>query len=144
MEQNENQAQVKVERKELHWTEELKNGGSLPYTDVSDSSTGWTAIPGDFFTVRGPQYLTDRIKIPGGESFLQPLALDWIKSSSRIDNVLKLPNNRVMLALDQATRAGVKAPFVWAFNLQVSVSQFEFAFRKIEFMNVLLYKPQVA
>lgn len=122
MEQNESKGQVEGEAKELEWTEELKKGGSLPYTDVSDSSTGWTSIPGDFFTVRGPQYLTDRVKIPGGESLLEPLALDWLKSSARIDNVLKLPNNRVMSALDQAAKAGAKDPFVWAFNLQVSVS----------------------
>lgn len=126
MEQNESKAQVDGNATESDWMEELKNGGSLSYIDVSDTSTGWTSLPGDSFTVRGPQYFIDRIKIPGGESLLQPLALDWLKSSSRIDNVLKLPNNRVMLALDQAKKAGAEDPFVWAFNLQVSISPFIF------------------
>jgi hypothetical protein len=124
MEQNESKGRAEGEAEEVEWTEELKNGGSLSYTDVSDSSAGWTSIPGDFFTVRGPQYLTDRVKIPGGESLLQPLALDWLRSSARVDNVLKLPNNRVVSALAQAAKAGAKDPFVWAFNLQVSVSPF--------------------
>ena len=124
MEQNESKSQAEGEAKELEWVEQLKNGGSLSYSGVSDSSAGWSSIPGDYFTVRGPQYLMDRVKIPGGECLLQPVALDWIKSSARIDNVLKLPNNRVMSALDQAVEAGAKDPFVWAFNLQVSVSPF--------------------
>lgn len=119
MEQNESKGRAEGEAEEVEWTEELKNGGSLSYTDVSDSSAGWTSIPGDFFTVRGPQYLTDRVKIPGGESLLQPLALDWLRSSARVDNVLKLPHNRVVSALAQAAKAGAEDPFVWAFNLQV-------------------------
>jgi len=121
MEQNECKTQVDGSATEPDWTGELRNGGSLPYIDVSDTTTGWTSIPGDFFNVRGPQYLIDRVKIPGGESLLQPLALDWLKSNSRIDNVLKLPNNRVMSALDQAKKTGAEDPFVWAFNLQVSI-----------------------
>lgn len=124
MEQDDSKTQVEGTAKESDWTEELKHGGSLSYIDVSDTSTGWTSIPGDFFTVRGPQYFTDRIKIPGGETLLQPLALDWLKNSSRIDNVLELSNNRVMSALDQAKKTGAEDPFVWAFNLQVSVSPF--------------------
>lgn len=121
--ENEASVQGKYEEAE-EWIEQLKKGGSLSCTDAGESTSGWSSLPGDFFTVRGPHYLADKVKIPGGDCLLKPLAFDWLKSGSRIDNVLENPNHRVTTALGRASKLGKGDPFVWAFNLQVYVSFF--------------------
>lgn len=122
MEEKDNKALGDEDAEERKWTDRLKKGGSVSFIDLSESCTGWSTSPGNFFVVRGPQYLTDKVKISGGDPLLTPLAFDWLKSGSRIDNVMGHPSSRVMKALDQASKRGNGKPFVWAFNLQVCCS----------------------
>lgn len=100
------------------WVETVKSGGAIPCLEPENCPHGWATPSGNSFMVRGPDYLLDRVKIPGGEYLLQPLGFDWIKGSVKICDVLKNPNHRVRKALDDAIARGGK-PFVWAFNLQL-------------------------
>ncbi|KAA8531421.1 hypothetical protein F0562_006226 [Nyssa sinensis] len=68
--------------------------------------------------VRGPEYLSSKVKIPGGEYLLKPLGFDWIKGSTKISEILNNPKHRIRKALESEFPTGNK-PFVWAFNLQV-------------------------
>ncbi|XP_057540294.1 protein ENHANCED DISEASE RESISTANCE 2 isoform X1 [Amaranthus tricolor] len=100
------------------WMNRIKSEGSVPLLEPDNCSNGWASPPGDIFKVRGPDYFTTKVKIPAGEYLLKPLGFDWIKSSSKIVDILKDPNNRIRKALDDKFPEG-NQPFVWAFNLQV-------------------------
>lgn len=124
---------------DMEWEEVVKSGGSVSFIEPNmKDSAGWLSPPGHSFQVRGPQYLTTKVKIAGSKPLFKPLGFDWLKSGSRIDSILEHPNSRVRSALDRATAteeaAGVskkKKPFVWAFNLQVSFCFFFFLLIKL-------------
>ncbi|KAG6741335.1 hypothetical protein POTOM_054568 [Populus tomentosa] len=103
---------------EHQWLEIVKSEGAFPLLDPDNCSSGWASPPGDYFMVRGPEYLTTKTKIPGGEYLLKPLGFDWIKGSNKIAEVLKNPKNRVRKVIEEEFPDGDK-PFVWAFNLQL-------------------------
>ncbi|XP_038678781.1 protein ENHANCED DISEASE RESISTANCE 2-like isoform X2 [Tripterygium wilfordii] len=105
-------------RNEPDWIERVKSGGSVPLLGPDICSYGWMSPPGEKFMVRGPEYLSTRNKIPGGEYLLKPLGFDWVKGSVKIGDVLNHPNSRVRKVLEEEFPTGDK-PFVWAFNLQV-------------------------
>eukprot|EP00249_Psilotum_nudum_P008516 c21333_g1_i2 orf=410-1333(+) len=109
------------ENKDLDWVEKLKRGGSIPMLELDNCANGWASPPGDYFQVRGPGYLTTKVKVPGGECLFTPIAFDWLKCSAKIHNVLTHPNGRVRAAVEEACRAAQNEgdPFIWAFNLQV-------------------------
>ncbi|XVF37679.1 hypothetical protein REPUB_Repub20aG0030400 [Reevesia pubescens] len=67
--------------------------------------------------VRGPDYLSTKVKIPGGKNLLKSLGFDWIKTSTKRGDVLSHHNNRVRKVVDDSFPTGYK-PFIWAFNLQ--------------------------
>ncbi|KAL8153598.1 hypothetical protein V2J09_011358 [Rumex salicifolius] len=100
------------------WIKRVKSGGSIPLLDPENCPNGWASPPGDKFMVRGPQYFSTKIKIPAGDYLLKPLGFDWVKSPTKIGEVLKNPNNRIRKALEKEFPDCDK-PFVWAFNLQV-------------------------
>jgi hypothetical protein len=103
---------------EHQWLERVKSEGAVPLLDPDNCSNGWASPPGDYFMVRGPEYLTTKTKIPGGEYLFKPLGFDWIKGSNKIAEVLKNRKNRVRKVIDEEFPDGDK-PFVWAFNLQL-------------------------
>ncbi|KAL3567429.1 hypothetical protein D5086_030080 [Populus alba] len=103
---------------EHQWLERVKSEGAFPLLDPDNCSNGWASPPGDYFMVRGPEYLTTKTKIPGGEYLLKPLGFDWIKGSNKIAEVLKNQKNRVRKVIEEEFPDGDK-PFVWAFNLQL-------------------------
>ncbi|KAH7277954.1 hypothetical protein KP509_38G016800 [Ceratopteris richardii] len=81
---------------------------------------GWASPPGDNFLVRGPDYFTSRTKVHAGDCLLKSVAFDWIRSSSKISEVLRHPNSRIHAAMKKAGSSGYGSPpFFWAFNLQV-------------------------
>lgn len=104
--------------KEDFWVEKVKSGGSVPFLETDNCPNCWSAPHADKFMVRGPEYLTNKVKIPGGEYLLETLGIDWIKGPTKIGEVLNHPNNRVRKAINEAITLGYK-PFVWAFNLQL-------------------------
>ncbi|WCJ41325.1 hypothetical protein M5689_022204 [Euphorbia peplus] len=103
---------------ESEWIEKIKSEGAVPLLEPDSSSNGWASPPGEKFMVRGPDYFTNKTKIPAKEYLLKPLGFDWIKGSTKIGDILKNPNSRVRKAMDAEFPSGDK-PFVWAFNLQV-------------------------
>lgn len=103
---------------EPEWMRRIKSEGAVPLLEPENCPNGWASPPGDIYKVRGPEYFTTKVKIPAGEYLLKPLGFDWIKSSSKISEILKDPNNRIRKVLDDEFPEGNR-PFVWAFNLQL-------------------------
>ena len=99
------------------WIEKVKSTGSISHLEPDNCPNGWATPSGDIFNVRGPDYLSTKVKIPGGEYLLKPLGFEWIKGTSKICQVLNNPNGRVRKALDEEC-AKDSEPFVWAFNLK--------------------------
>lgn len=103
---------------EHDWMERVKSEGAIPLQAPDNCANGWSSPPGDVFMVRGPEYFKTKVKIPGGGYLLKPLGFDWIKSSTKISEVLSNPKSRVRKVIEDAFPAGEK-PFIWAFNIQV-------------------------
>ncbi|GMI84403.1 hypothetical protein like AT5G10750 [Hibiscus trionum] len=102
------------------WITDSINGGSLRHVDLDTGTNGWASPPGDLFSLRSVNYLTKRQKSPAGDYLLAPLGMDWLKSTSKLDNVLARPDNRVSHALRKAQSLGKSMKsFVFAVNLQV-------------------------
>ncbi|XVE97298.1 hypothetical protein REPUB_Repub03eG0007700 [Reevesia pubescens] len=102
------------------WISESINGGSLRHVDLDNGTNGWASPPGDLFSLRSKNYLTKRQKSPAGEYLLAPLGMDWLKSTSKLDNVLARPDNRVSHSLKKAQSQGKSMKsFIFAVNLQV-------------------------
>ncbi|KAK9997280.1 hypothetical protein SO802_021966 [Lithocarpus litseifolius] len=105
-------------KSELEWIERVRSEGAVPLLEPDNCPNGWAFPPADKFMVRGPEYFSTRVKVPAGEYLLKPIGFDWIKSSTKIGEVLNDPNNRVRKVIEDKFPEGNK-PFVWAFNLQV-------------------------
>ncbi|KAG5592043.1 hypothetical protein H5410_042557 [Solanum commersonii] len=102
------------------WREESITGGSLKHVDLDNGKNGWASPPGDLFNLRGPNYLTKKVKVPSGAWLLQPAGVDWLRSNSKLDHVLARHDNRVMNALKKSHSEGKSMKtFVVAVNLQV-------------------------
>ncbi|XP_031128056.1 cell wall protein IFF6 isoform X2 [Ipomoea triloba] len=104
------------------WIKRVRSEGPVPYLDPDNCSTGWASPSGDIFMVRGPEYFSNKVKIPGGEYLLKPLGFDWIRGPSKLSDLLHNPKNRIRKALEEEFPSGPK-PFVWAFNLQVPTKE---------------------
>ncbi|KAM1135729.1 hypothetical protein ACFX2B_033523 [Malus domestica] len=104
------------EKKELEWIERVRSEGAVPLLDPDNCRNGWASPLGYKFLVRGPDYLSTRVKVPTSEYLLKSLGFDWIRSSTKIGEVLKHPSSRVKKAIGEEFPKGDK-PFVWAFNL---------------------------
>ncbi|KAF5743378.1 hypothetical protein HS088_TW09G01446 [Tripterygium wilfordii] len=102
------------------WISESIEGGSLAHVDLHNGINGWASPPGNVFSLRSRNYFTKRQKSPTGEYLLSPAGMDWLKSSTKLENVLGRPDSRVALALKKAQARG-KSPksFIFAVNLQV-------------------------
>lgn len=105
------------------WILKLKSGGSVPFqNDLLHCSHAWSSPPAHLFRVRASNYLQSKLKSPANACLLTPLAFDWIKSASKISNIMKHPHGRVRAALEHVSASQEPdrhAPFVWVFNLQV-------------------------
>ncbi|EEF46834.1 lipid binding protein, putative [Ricinus communis] len=103
------------------WISDAINGGSLRRVDLENGSNGWASPPGELFSLRSKHYFTKRQKSPAsGGYLLTPAGMDWLKSSTKLDNVLARPDNRVSLALKKSQSQGNSLKsFVFAVNLQV-------------------------
>lgn len=103
---------------EPEWIERVRSEGAVPLLEPDNCPNGWACPPGDNFMVRGPEYFSTKVKIPGGKYLLKSLGFDWVKTSTKFGEVLSHRNNRVRKVVDNAFLTGEK-PFVWAFNLQL-------------------------
>lgn len=108
------------EMKDPVWVQKLKLGGAVNLRDVEECRNGWSSPPGNIFQVRSANYLDSKQKTPGGDWLLKPLAFDWIKSSSKITNVMLHPNGRVRATAEEVRKQQEHGtPFIWVINLQV-------------------------
>ncbi|KAF5456861.1 hypothetical protein F2P56_026293 [Juglans regia] len=102
------------------WISESISGGSLRNVDLHTGTNGWASPPGDLFSLRSKNYFTKRTKTPSGEYLLSPAGMDWLKSTTKLDNVLARSDNRVSHALGKAHALGKSLKsFIFAVNLQV-------------------------
>lgn len=102
------------------WISETVNGGSLRQVNLHTGTNGWASPPGDLFSLRSKNYFSKRIKSPSGEYLFSPAGMDWLKSTTKLDNVLARPDNRVSDALRKAQSLGKSLKsFIFAVNLQV-------------------------
>lgn len=109
-----------VEDNARDWKDVVATTGALKLVALDDGVNGWASPPGHAFNVRGPNYLIKRQKVPAGDWLLKPLGVDWLRSKAKLDNVLSLPDNRVVQALQKARQRGdAHKPFIFAVNLQV-------------------------
>jgi Protein ENHANCED DISEASE RESISTANCE 2, C-terminal len=108
---------------EYDWMEKIKSTGAIPYLELDSScKNGWSTPTSDRFMVRGPTYLSDKVKMPAGEFLLKPLGFDWMKGPTKISEVLSHPNHRIRKTLNELAMTDTDAstrPFIWAFNLQL-------------------------
>ena len=99
---------------------EVINGGSLHHMDLHTGTNGWASPPGDLFSLRSKNYLTKRTKSPSDDYLLVPAKMDWLKSSTKLDNVLTCSDNCVAHALRKAQSQGQSLKsFILAVNLQI-------------------------
>ncbi|KAL6985127.1 hypothetical protein U1Q18_018504 [Sarracenia purpurea var. burkii] len=102
------------------WRDEAINGGSLNHVDLDTGCNGWASPPGDLFSLRAKNYFSKKQKFPSGVWLLQPAGVDWLRSETKLENVLGRPDNRVMHALRKAqSRGKCLKTFVLAVNIQV-------------------------
>ncbi|XP_009363265.2 protein ENHANCED DISEASE RESISTANCE 2-like [Pyrus x bretschneideri] len=103
-----------------HWISESVHGGSLRHVDLTTGTNGWASPPGDLFSLRAKNYLSKKQKGPAGDYLLQPCGTDWLRSSTKLENVLARPDNRVANALRKAQSEGKSLKsFIFAVNLQI-------------------------
>ena len=102
------------------WREEAINGGSLRHVDLHLGSNGWASPPGDLFCLRSKNYFIRKQKSPSGDWLFKPAGVDWLRSTSKLDNVLGRPDNRVAHALRKAQSLNrSQKAFIFAVNLQI-------------------------
>uniref|UniRef100_A0A1J3EAB2 Protein ENHANCED DISEASE RESISTANCE 2-like n=1 Tax=Noccaea caerulescens TaxID=107243 RepID=A0A1J3EAB2_NOCCA len=102
------------------WITETIDGGSLRLVDLHTGINGWASPPGDVFSLRSTNYFTNNQKYPGGDYLLSPAGVDWLKSSTKLVNVLARPDNRVAHALRKAqSRGQSRNSFIFAVSFHV-------------------------
>ncbi|OAY53567.1 protein ENHANCED DISEASE RESISTANCE 2-like [Manihot esculenta] len=102
------------------WISEAINGGSLRRVNLDDGINGWASPPGDLFFLRAKNFFAKRQKCPAGDYLLYPAGMDWLKSTTKLENVLARPDNRVALALRKVQSQGESLKsFIFAVNIQV-------------------------
>ncbi|XWS22219.1 hypothetical protein CRYUN_Cryun29cG0015600 [Craigia yunnanensis] len=52
---------------EPEWIERVRSEGAIPLLEPDHCPNGWACPPGDNFMVRGTEYLSTKVKIPGGD-----------------------------------------------------------------------------
>ncbi|XP_010542743.1 PREDICTED: protein ENHANCED DISEASE RESISTANCE 2-like isoform X2 [Tarenaya hassleriana] len=106
-------------KNESEWIRRVKSGGAVPFLEQDSCQNGWTTPSADKFLVRGPNYLSDRVKTPAGDFLLMPLGFDWVKGPAKISEILNDPTSRVKNVIEEEFHNSETKPFIWAFNLQL-------------------------
>ncbi|XP_077215462.1 protein ENHANCED DISEASE RESISTANCE 2-like isoform X3 [Tasmannia lanceolata] len=95
------------------WREEAINGGSLKHVDLHKGSNGWASPPGNLFHLRTKNFFSKKQKSPSGDWLLKPAGVDWLRSPSKLENILSRSDNRIQSAQKS------QKPFIFAVNLQI-------------------------
>ncbi|KAM1533891.1 hypothetical protein ACFX13_007870 [Malus domestica] len=96
------------------------HGGSLRHMDLTTGTNGWASPSGDLFSLRTKNYLSKKQKGPAGDYLLQPCGINWLRSSTKLKNVLVHPDNRMANTLRKAQSQGKSLKsFIFTVNLQI-------------------------
>ncbi|XP_074587931.1 protein ENHANCED DISEASE RESISTANCE 2-like [Curcuma longa] len=86
--------------------------GNLHWDEGENSRNCYQIPDGNNFKVRGANYFKDKSKVPAGNSVTKLVAVDWLKSTKRMDHVVRRPG----CAAQVASKKGL---FSLVINLQI-------------------------
>eukprot|EP00736_Rhodelphis_marinus_P013614 Rmarinus@m.25902 len=89
---------------------------SLPKGVFSGQPHSWLEPDGSVFMVRGPSYLTDRLKISAGPAMFKLLGVDMFESDEKVPHFAAHPESIVQKTLQ---REEEPKPFLFVVSLQV-------------------------
>ncbi|XP_024986550.1 protein ENHANCED DISEASE RESISTANCE 2-like [Cynara cardunculus var. scolymus] len=87
---------------------------TLPEDQTGNLANSWSASEPSLFQLRGETFLEDRKKITSESTLLQTVAVDWLKSDKREDDLASRPGNIV-----QKYAADGRPEFFFIVNFQV-------------------------
>ncbi|KAL4094541.1 hypothetical protein PRIC1_010202 [Phytophthora ramorum] len=79
----------------------------------------WAEPDGQAMMVRGPDYLSDRRKIPSQSPSLRLVGVDLFQSSESIEHIASRPDNSVQRELKRHEEQGTEMPFTFVVNFVV-------------------------
>lgn len=79
----------------------------------------WAETDGSTMMVRGPDYLTDRRKIPSAPPAFRLMGMDVFNSSFPIEHIASRPDNIVQKELKRHEEQGTEMPFTFVINFVV-------------------------
>jgi hypothetical protein len=79
----------------------------------------WAEPDGGAMMVRGPDYLTDRRKIPSQSPSFRLVGVDLFQSSESIEHIASRPDNTVQRELRRHEEQGTEMPFTFVINFVV-------------------------
>ncbi|OWY96478.1 hypothetical protein PHMEG_00033245, partial [Phytophthora megakarya] len=79
----------------------------------------WAEPDGAAMMVRGPDYLTDRRKIPSQSPYFRLVGMDLFQSSETIEHIASRPDNSVQKELKRHEEQGTEMPFTFVINFVV-------------------------
>ncbi|GMF21894.1 unnamed protein product [Phytophthora fragariaefolia] len=79
----------------------------------------WDEPDGGAMMVRGPDYLTDRRKIPSQSPFFRLVGIDLYESSETIEHIASRADNPVQLELKRHEEKDTEMPFTFVINFVV-------------------------
>lgn len=79
----------------------------------------WAEPDGAAMMVRGPDYLTDRRKIPSQSPYFRLVGVDLYESSETVEHIASRPDNPVQRELRRHEEKGTEMPFTFVINFVV-------------------------
>mmetsp|Transcript_6739 Transcript_6739/g.10364 ORF Transcript_6739/g.10364 Transcript_6739/m.10364 type:complete len:568 (+) Transcript_6739:363-2066(+) len=96
--------------------------GMWPFEEGHTSTNCWCEPDGDYFRVRGANYLRDRKKVSAGKTFADLVAVDWFVDYQRIDDLCSRPTGTCQREILSGSPHAHER-FVFAVNIQVPGSR---------------------
>lgn len=95
--------------------------GALPLKDLPCNvpRSMWTEPDGTTMLIRGPDYLTDRRKIPSTPPAFRLLGVDLFQSNMAIEHIASRPDNVVQREIKRHEAEGTEMPFTFVINFVV-------------------------
>jgi hypothetical protein len=95
--------------------------GALPLRELPCNvpRAMWSEPDGTTMLVRGPDYLTDRRKIPSAPPAFRLMGLDLFQSNMSIEHIASRPDNVVQAEIKRHEEEGTEMPFTFVINFVV-------------------------
>ncbi|RLN97107.1 hypothetical protein BBJ28_00011537 [Nothophytophthora sp. Chile5] len=99
-------------------------GAAAPASTLQDFPSNvpramWAEPDGAAVMVRGPDYLTDRRKIPSQAPAFRLMGVDLFESSEAVEHIASRPDNAVQRELKRHAEQGTEMPFTFVINFVV-------------------------